>query len=200
MSTNLADALYQVAWLAHVPLIAELAQPLPSVEISQGTYIVKDLLQTLARQAPAYEWRSEGKAVHFYNSRLAAAKFNFLNLRFPRFTMPGNLSDLKLTFPTREYALLQGSTGESIIIEGFGDPLLERNTLSAAVLENITGREILFRAANERPTFVSIVVFPNDDPTKKQVEVDMNRNWFWRALSSPRPVPFYVDPPVVPTP
>ena len=110
--------------------------------------------------------------------------------------MPGSLSDLKLTFPGREYALFEGSPGGSMIIEGFGDPVLKGDTLQTTPLENVTGREILFRAADERPTFATVLIFPNDDPTKKQVEIDMNRNWFWQALSAPSPAPLYIEPPV----
>jgi hypothetical protein len=195
ITTDLANALVRVALLSHVPIIAELAQPVPAVDLSQGTYIVKDLLDGIARQSPGYEWRVEGRAVHFYSRRTKDAKSNFLNLRFPEFTMPGSLSDLKLMFPGREYALFEGSPGGSMIIEGFGDPVLKGDTLQATPLENVTGREILFRAANERPTFATVLIFPNDDPTKKQVEMDMNRNWFWQALSAPSPAPLYVDPP-----
>lgn len=196
MATDLANALMRVAWLSRVPIIAELAQPLPSVDVSQGTYIVKDLLDGIARQSPGYDWRVEGKAVHFYSKRVKDAKSNFLNLRFPEFTMPSSVSHLKLTFPGREFALFEGSPGGSMIIEGFGDPVLEGDSLQAKRLENVTGREILVRAVDERPTFATVLIFLNDDPTKKQVELDMNRNWFWQALNAEHPDPIYVQPPL----
>src|ERR1700688_2118454 len=173
ITTDLANALVRVALLSRVPIIAELSQALPAVDVSRGTYIVKDLLDGIARQSPGYEWRFEGKAVHFYSRRTKDAKSNFLNLRFPEFIMPGSLSDLKLMFPGREYALFEGSPGGSMIIEGFGDPVLKGDTLQTTPLENVTGREILFRAADERPTFATVLIFPNDEPTKKQVEMDM---------------------------
>lgn len=196
ISADLANALAQVAWISHLPMIAELAQPLPKIQIAGGSHDPKFLLREIARQAPEYEWHASGKAILFYNKGLREAKFNFLNLRFPRFSMPANLSDLKLTFPEREYGLLlQGYSGGGIVVTGFGDALLAKDPLQPATLENATGREILLRAANENPTFFTVIVFPNAEPTKKQMERDINRNWFWEALKGPLPAPLYVQPP-----
>jgi|HubBroStandDraft_1064217.scaffolds.fasta_scaffold57653_2 hypothetical protein len=194
-SADLVNTLAQVAWLSHLPMIAELAQPLPRIEIAEGTYVTKDLLQEIARQAPDYEWEAEGKVVHFYNRKLSAAKFNFLNLRLPRFAMPSNLSEFKLTFPEREFALLQGYSGGGLVTIGVGDSMLEKDLLRAATLENVTGREILLRAANESPAFFAMIVFPNADPTGEQVQQDMNRNWFWQSFKEQRLRPLYVQPP-----
>jgi len=196
ISSDLANTLAEVAWLSHLPMIAELAQPLPKIEVAEGTYVVKDLLQSIARQAPGYEWRSEGQVVHFFSRQAKDAKLNFLSLTFPRFVMPGNLSELKLTFPTLEYGLLQGFSGGGMIVDGFGDATLEKNSLRPATLEDVTGREILVLAANESPTFFTVIVFPNSDPTKKQMELDMNRNWFWQALSGQNAGPLYIQPPI----
>lgn len=194
ISADLADVLAQVAWLSKSPMLAEIAQPLPRVEIARGTYVIKDLLQELVRQAPGYRWDVEGRVIYFYNQKLRESKNNFLNLKFPEFAMPDNVSELKLTFPQREHGLLQGSSGTGILITGFGDPALAKDLLDPATLKNVNGREILLKAANERPTFFTIVVFPNSNPTQAEMEKDINRNWFWQALSSPKPRPLYVQP------
>jgi hypothetical protein len=195
ISADLADTLARVAWLSKLPMIAELAQPLPKIEIASGTYVLKDLLQGLVGQAPDYQWEIKGKVIHFYSRKLKEAKFNFLNLRFFHFAMPSNLSELKLTLPQHENALLQGSADTGILITGFRDLALAKDQLEPAIFENISGREVLLQAANERPTFFTIVVFPNSDPTKKEMERDINRNWFWQALSGQIPGPLYVQPP-----
>jgi len=49
ISSDLAEAVAEVAWRSHLPMIAELAQPLPRIEIPQGTYVVKDLMQGIIR-------------------------------------------------------------------------------------------------------------------------------------------------------
>jgi hypothetical protein len=194
-SADLVNVLAQVAWLSQLPIIAELAQPLPKVQIAEGSHSVEYLLQTIAQQSPGHQWEAEGKAVHFYNEKLKGAKSNFLNLTFPRFTMPGNISELKLTFAAREYGLMQGHSGGGIVTTGFGDAVLEKDLLQHTVLENITGREILLRATNESPTFFTAIIFPNAAPTKRQMELDMNRNWFWQALKGQRPGHLYVQAP-----
>lgn len=83
-----------------------------------------------------------------------------------------------------------------MLITGFGDANLEKDTLEPGTLKNVTGRDILLRAANERPTFLSIVVFPTAEPTKKQMEKDINRNWFWEALKEKTLGPLYIQLPV----
>jgi hypothetical protein len=200
ISTDLANALAQVAWISQMPMIAELSQPLPKVEIAEGTHSIEYLLQEAARQSPGYQWEAEGKAVHFYNVKLKEAESNFLNLMFPRFAMPGNLSELKLTFAAREHGLMQGYSDGGIVTTGFGDAILEKDILRHTIFENITGREILLRAADESPTFFTVIVFPSADPTRTQMERDMNRNWFWQSLQAQRPGILYVQPPAAVNP
>ncbi|HET7890438.1 MAG TPA: hypothetical protein VFL34_02895 [Candidatus Sulfotelmatobacter sp.] len=194
ISSNLAEALAEVAWRSHLPLIAELAQPLPRIEIPEGTYVVKDLVQGIIRQSPAYRWESDGRAIHVYDTKLRGARFNFLNLKFERFIMPPNVSEFELTFPTLESGRLQGMLGGSAI-SGFGDPSLQEYSLPPATLENLTGREILVRVANESPTFLTVIVFPSENPTKRQMEQDINQNWFWQSLRQKNLQPLYVRPP-----
>jgi len=194
ISADLANSVAQVAWLSQMPVIAELAQPLPTIQIAGGTHSLRYLLDDIVRQAPGYQWEAKGKAVHFYNKVLRDTKFNFLNLRFARFTMPSNLSEFKLSFPEREFGLLQGYSGGGIATIAVGDTVLEKDLLQPTTLENVTGREILLKAANERPTFFSVIVFPNADPTKKQMEQDMNRNWFWQAFKDQHFGSLYVEP------
>ena len=185
ISGDLANALAQIACLSHLPLIAELAQPLPGIQIAEGSHSAQYLLQEVVRQAPGYQWGVEGKVVDFYSRRLRRARFNFLNLKFPRFPMPPNLSELKLTFPTLELGLLDGVSGGGIAISGFGDAYLRENALQQVSLENVTGREILLRAANQSPTFFSMIVFPNPEPTKTQAKQEVNTNWFWQSFKEP---------------
>jgi hypothetical protein len=163
-------------------------------DASGGTHSLRFLLDDIVRQAPGYQWEAKGKAVHFYNKVLRDTKFNFLNLRFARFTMPSNLSEFKLSFPEREFGLLQGYSGGGIATIAVGDTILQKDLLQRTTIENVTGREILFKAANESPTFFSVIVFPNANPTKKQMEEDMNRNWFWQAFKDEHFGPLYVEP------
>jgi hypothetical protein len=194
ISTDLANALGQIAWLSDLPMVAELAKPLPRIQIAEGMHSVEYLLLEIVRQAPENEWERAGRVIYFHNKKLKYAKFNFLNLRFPRFAMPNNVSEIKLTFPQREYGLLQGYSGGGIVTTGFGDARLQKDLLQPATLVNVTGREILLQVANESPTFFTVIVFPNAEPTKKQMEQEMNRNWFWQALKDEHLDTLYVQP------
>jgi len=188
---DLANALAEMARASRVPIIAELAQPLPHITMTNGAKVSDVSLDQLLAQAPGYEWKREGKTIHFYNKQLRVARFNVLNLLIPRFTVPINLSELKLSFPGRVNGLLEGSAAEGGVVIGPGDTELAKEKLQQVTLENKTGLEILLQLANESPTFYTIVVFPKSTPTKKQAE--HNVSWFWGSLNE-KSVPLYVQP------
>jgi hypothetical protein len=178
---DLANALVQMARTSRVPLIAELVQPLPDASTSEGVSLDSETLNQLLQRAPGYEWKMEGKIAHFYNRKLRSAHYNFLNLKFPRFTIPPNLSDLKLWFPGRATGLLEGLTGEGGATTGFPDNKLASETLQRETLENVSPLQVLIHIANERPTFYVVLVFPTSVPTKHQAEHDVV--WHWGSLS-----------------
>jgi hypothetical protein len=189
---DLANALVQMARASHVPIIAELVWPPPTIPTTEGKPLNPQTLDDLVRQAPGYEWKMEGKAVHFYNKKLRQAQFNFLNFKLPRFTIPPNLSDLKLWLPGRAVGLLEGYTGEGGATSGFGDTRLEKEKLQQATLENVTPLEVLVRVANENPTFYTVLIFPSAEPTKKEAEKQVA--WHWGSLNE-KLTPLYALPP-----
>ncbi len=189
---DLANALVQMARASHMPLIAELAWPLPEIPTAEGKPFSPESLNALVKQAPGYEWKMEGKAVHFYNKKLRQAEFNFLNFKFPRFASPGNLSDLKVQFRGQAIGLLEGYTGAGYATTGFGDPLLQKEKLKQGILENVTPLEVLIHVANESPTFYTVLVFPSEEPTVTEVEKRLV--WQWGSLDE-KLAPLYVQPP-----
>jgi hypothetical protein len=188
---DLANALVEMARAGRVPLVAELVWPLPKIPMAEGIPANERTLNQLLSQAPEYEWKMEGKVLHFYNKKLRQARFNFLNLKFPRFTVPPNLADFKLWFPGRATGLLEGYTGEGGATSGFGDTQFEKQPLDHVTLENVTGLEVLFHVANETPTFYLVLVFPGSSPTKSDAEKRVS--WQWGSLNE-RPHPLYTQP------
>jgi hypothetical protein len=188
---DLANALVQMARASHVPMVAELVWPLPSIPIAEGKPLNPDTLNELVKQSPGYEWKMEGKAVHFYNKKLRQARFNFLNLKIPRFTVPADLSMLKLWFPGQAIGLLEGYTAQGGATTGFGDTLLEKEKLQQVTLENVTPLEVLVHLANESPTFYTLLVFSSATPTKVEAKRVV---WQWGSLSE-KLGPIYTQPP-----
>ena len=178
---DLANALVQMARAAHLPLIAELVWPLPTIPTAEGVPLTPDRLNDLVKQSPGYEWKMEGKAVHFYNKKLRDAQFNFLNLKFRRFAVLPDLSQLILWLPVEAKGLLEGYSGVGGATSGWGNSELEKEKLQPDTLENVTPLEVLIRVANESPTFYTVLVFPSIAPTKN--EADKQVAWQWGSLN-----------------
>lgn len=124
-----------------------------------------------------------------------------MHMKFPQFTVPPNLSDLKLWLPTRAVGLLEGYTAEGGATTGFGDTALEKKKLRRTILRDATPIDVLVHAANESPTFYTVLVFPRVDLTRNQAEKEVP--WFWGSLNAPaKPLyrlPLTLHPPRQPT-
>jgi hypothetical protein len=174
---NLAEALTQFAYSTKTPTIGELAQPLASIHVPEGVHSPEDMVRELARQAPGYRWESRGKVIFFYREDLERNALNILNLKFERFTMPNNVSQLKYALPNMETALLDRTSEKGILLTGFGDTELEKDTLKGEVMEGVNGREILVRAANQNPTFSVILVYAKGTLRTKSASKEVE--WLW---------------------
>lgn len=194
LSGDLANVVAQVAHSGRIPMIVELAQPLPQIKIPGGSHTGRHLLELIAQQAPGYTWEVKGTVVHFYNRRLSQAKFNFLNLKFRQFYMPRNVSELKYELPTLVGGLLHGYDGLGGAFSGFGNTELEKDRLQPAGLVSVTGREILFRAATESPTFFTVIVFPSAAPKTIKEAEQTTLNWFWQSFNG-QLQRLYIQPP-----
>ena len=191
---NLANVLAQVAHSGRIPMVAELAQPLPDIKVPGGSDAGRHLLDLIAHQAPGYTWELNGSVVHFYNRRSIQAKFNFLNFQFRQFSMPRNMAEFEYKFPNQIIWLMNGYDGLGGAFEGFYNKELEKNRLQPGGLIKITGRKILFRAATESPTFFTVIVFPSAAPkTAKEVE-QTTLNWSWWSFNEELR-PLYIQPP-----
>jgi hypothetical protein len=179
---DLANALVQMARAAHVALIAELVLPLPKIPTAEGVPLTPERLNELVKESPGYEWKMEGKAVHFYYKKLRQARFNFLNLKISPYTIPPDVGTLQLWFPGQSHGLLEGYSAQGGATTGWSDPLLGREKLQQVTLHNATPLDVLVHVANESPTFYVVLAFPRVPPTKdaaiKQVVV-----WQWGSLN-----------------
>jgi hypothetical protein len=191
ISADLANALAQLSYAARLPMVGELSQPLPKISIPEGSDPLGSLLNEIVHQASGYKWELRGSVVHFYNERLHQANFNPLSRKFPKFVMPENVSELTYKLPNLEATVLEDKPAQGVIMTGFAERSLEKDALQSSVLEEITGREILFRAMQERPTFSVLVIFLSEKPTKAQA---LKAEWFWQSFRSDLH-PVYADVP-----
>jgi hypothetical protein len=190
-SGDLANVLAQVAYWVKIPMVAELAHPLPKIRIPEGSQTGRSLFEEISRQAKGYRWELDGSVIHYYNEQLRMAPANDLNGVFSRFVMPDNASDLKVKLPCLALAVLD-TNRSGVLVSGFGDAALKKDPLQPATLVNISGRDILARAASESPTFFVVVVFPTANPTT--VGEARRAQWFWQSFKS-RLGPIYAAPP-----
>jgi hypothetical protein len=191
ISSDLANALAQVSHAVGMPMVAQLAQPLPKIFIAEGTHTTNYLLEEIIRQAPGYSWELHGQVVLIYSRLLKEAPFNPLTHRFARFSMPDNVSALKYMLPNLAATLLEEEPAKGIIMTGFGDQALEKESLQPSTLENVSGEEVLIRAMEESPTFSVVIVFASAKPTKGQA---LKAYWSWQSLKADQR-PVYPDSP-----
>jgi hypothetical protein len=179
---DLANALVQMARAAHVPITAELVWTLPEIPTAEGIPLTPERLNELVEKSPGYEWKMEGKVVHFYNKKLRESRFNFLNFKIPRFTVPPDVSTLQLWFPGQAQGLLKEYAAQGGATSGWGDPQLEKDKLRQVSLENVTPLDVLVHVANESPTFYIAVAFPSI-PATKNAAIKQTVVWQWGSLN-----------------
>lgn len=199
-SGNLPELLRFVAQQYNVPIIGELLQPLPAkLEIPAGTNSAIEAISAILKLVPNYRFEvAAGNVIHFYHPAVVDVSGNFLNLRIQRFTMPRDVSELKVILRARLNAAAQGLQGEGIVTSGFGAPELEKCRIAPAELEDVTGREVLLRAAGETRGFYSIVVFPNRTLRSEASLRYAYQHWFWGGLvSSERDTTMYIQKPPI---
>jgi hypothetical protein len=197
-SGNLAELLRFVAQNYKVPLIAELANPIPQrVVLDSGQDTLSQVLDKLLTQAPNYTAEIVGgNVVHFYRRDVLDARGNLLTIRIQHFAMPANLSDFKLLLPATISNARQGLPAGGAVISGFPSTEMEKAHLSERVVDNVCGRELLLRAAQETHAFYTIVVFEDPKCTSDHCFDYANQHWFWGLLNGAlNEAPIYIQAP-----
>ena len=194
-SGDLVDLLTFVATQFHVPVIGELAQPLPkNLNIPPGTHTARELFDLIFKKANRNTWDAAGNVAHVYDKSLLKSPKNFLNARLKSFQMPGSVGELERSLPA-VLPDINGVMHEGIATTGLTDPYLSKITLPSKTVHNVTAREILFQAAQASSNFYSIIVFPNARPRTQADYDSAYGNWLWRALDSKGADKVYVQNP-----
>ncbi len=200
---DLAEALGAIAVQMRVPIVAELALPLPSdINVPDGDETAEKLLSSVIAASPGYSWKWEGRVAHVYNRRLLTAPSNFLNLHMESFLLPSNVAEFSVTLRN---ALWQCSIRRGVadhrrcpvqvgfVIAGLWPTALEPLRLTMKRIGATSARQVTLKVANESGQFYSIVVFPRSNARTPQDAEFAFSHWAWHPLSDglkPFPSPF----------
>ena len=204
---DLAEALGAVAVEMQVPIVGELALPLPSgINLPEGSGTAEHLLDSIVATSPGYSWKWEGRVAHVYNRRLLTASANFLNLQLESFVLPQNVAELYVTLHN---ALWQCGIPKRIandrrcrvplgfVLGGLWPSALEPLRLTPRNKGVMSARRVMLEAAAENGQFYSIVVFPHATARTPEDAEFAFYHWAWHPLSDaakPFPSPFsYYD-------
>ena len=194
-SGDLAEVLSFLAHTYRLPLIAELAQPLPKVTIAANKQRVPQVFDSLMQQAPGYAWAWENGVVHVFNKRLLTQSKNFLNWRLTNFISPIDLGTFSSALPTQLHNLEIGYHGLGSVGNGLIPQKLQQILLPGQTFRNASARQILFSTAQSSKQFYSIVVFPNAHPRTHADAEFAFQNWFWRAIGDQSSQHIYAQKP-----
>lgn len=181
---DLINLLRSISVKFDVPIVGEIAaSDNQLITIAAGSSSLRQVLDVLTKQVPACGWQEETGVVHFYNRKLRQAPRNVLNLKLRSFEMPNDVSTLKIALRSRLYSASQGIQNGGGVISDFPSRELGDEKLPDEKMSNVTGREVLVKAAALNRHFSSIIVFPRSQPTDSDINY-ANRNWFWMSLGS----------------
>src|SRR5664280_816406 len=84
-SLRLKDFASFIATSYKVPLLVETPNPIPDIEMPDGLFSARQLLNSAIQQMPGYEWQDVAGVAHIYEKLLVRSKGNLLNVVIPRF-------------------------------------------------------------------------------------------------------------------
>jgi TonB family protein len=197
---DLAEALGAIAVQMRVPIVAELALPLPNgFNVPDGDETAEKLLNSIIAASPGYSWKWVGRIAHIYNRRLLTAPSNFLNFDLESLLLPSNVAEFSVTVRN---ALWQCSIPKRIadhrqcpapiggVIGGLWPTALEPLRLTPKRIGATSARQVMLEVANDSGRFYSIVVFPRPNARTPQDAEFAFYHWAWHPLSDPaKPFP-----------
>ncbi len=180
---DFAQILVVVTERYRLPMVIELAQPLPSrVRIAAGRSTARQLLNSITTENPDYGWRVLGSVVHVYHKSLRGEPRNFLNWKIDKIELPDNIADLELALRARVRNIQVGMEALGGLVVGVRSSELAEHKLSRKTFHNISVRELLMQVAETDHGFYSLVIFPTANPRDEKDLEQAFVNWRWRAL------------------
>ncbi len=167
----LSEALLTVARTYHVSVLAEVAEPMPTGIVLDGRAgaTLRQVLEGVRRQCPGYRFEITHGTVIFGNVNLLKDPNNPMNQTLAQYTIPEDLSEFKLTFPGAVRSAQEHQQSVGGLVVGMGLPRELNPSLSKEVVQEVTARAILLKVAGEVGNLYSLLIFPSEHPTRKEM-------------------------------
>jgi len=176
---TLPQALLLVGQTFHVPVLAEMVDPLPSdlsITLSPSSK-ASAVLAALVVQCPGYIVVREKDGFIVVQKDLFGDPANPMNEVVRDFAVPNNLGDFRLYFSASVGNAEQGIQGIGGVLSG---PVLHEGVsvpLKVETLHNQTAREILLHVAGEVGNLFSAFVVPSAHPHEQMVNHTSLQAW-----------------------
>lgn len=176
---TLPQDLLLVGQTFHVPVLAEMVDPLPSdlsITISSSSKAY-DVLATLVAQCPGYILVREKDGFVVAQKDLFRDPANPMNEVVRDFAVPNNLSDFRLYLSAAVGNAEQGIQGTGGVLTGPVSRESASVPLKEETLHNRTAREILLHVAGEVGNMFSAFVVPSAHPHEQMVNHTSLQAW-----------------------
>lgn len=183
ISGDMAEVLATFATKCHVPMLLELAEPVPKqIEASISNCDSTRFLSSVLTHHPDQSFEVKGRVLHVFDKNLQKEKNNFLNWKFDKFTLPENVAEFENILGAKLEAKREGVNTKGGVINGLYPDDLAKRTLPSNTYIHKTTREILLDVENIDGSFMTSVIFPKD---KRLSSADVSRafsRWQWTSI------------------
>lgn len=182
---RLTDFAGFIATSFKVPLLVEVAYPLPDLTIPAGKFSARQLLDQAVRQLHSYGWQDDRGVAHLYEKDVIASRRNLLNVRIHRFWFPDNVAEFDYYFRPCIYGTTQGYDCIGGAFSGIKPPDLKKEQLpKLEAFKDVPARSILLRALQANGHFYVVIVF---EKKRDLMGLFPLRSWNMRSLVPDEP-------------
>jgi hypothetical protein len=192
-SLRLKDFVSFIATSFKVPLLVEIPNPIPDIDMLDGLFSARQLLDSAIQQMPGYEWQDVAGVAHIYEKLLVRSQGNLMNVVIPRFAFPNDVGVFMWLFRPCVNSVIQGFDCGAGVYTGFQSPKLKQGRLPyMQVFSHETARNILLTALKENGKFYVLIAFESNNPKLKSKYP--SANWFAESLEVDEPAPMWIQP------
>lgn len=192
LNSDLRQALTIISETFEIPVLAELAVPLPQIVLPRQSITLPRAITEIEMQAHDYRCRIDRGVLHCFCRNLLRAPGNFLSHRLLRFNMPADAAQLR--------ADIEGALQAAEPTIHLPSPKLDGQdvALAGGTVEMIDIREVLVLALSSSRSTSMLITFPSRNP---RTDCDVSfalASWYMppaRKVTAVPPLPSGQPPP-----